>query len=452
MRWWSALVLVLALFAASCGSSAVEDAIEEAVEPDATSAPATAVPPTAVPPTAVPPTAVPPTPVPPTPVPPTPVPPTPVPAPDYAAELQAALDDWRAQTGAPGAALAVIRDGEVVADLASGTVALGGDEPVTPENYFRIASITKPMTSAVVLQLVEDGLLELDAPVTDYLGGEWLGEHANATTITVRQLLDHTNGLIEYAFDPGFYFEAALRQDTPFEPEEILEFLGRQDPLFEPGTAYQYETGGFVAAGLIIEEVTGNSAAEEMRSRLFEPAGAANIFLTPEEFPPEPVVNAYARAELYLALRLLPGVEDAGQTLADGDPVIDVLSGPQEVLQSAGWTGGGNEARMESVARVFAAMFDGSTMSPESIEAMTTTVLDVNYGLGIDASTEDVEGYGPVTVWQHGGGVPGFRSQAGWLPDHGISYALSTSLIPLPDGTDVGVLQDEVLRILLTER
>ena len=357
-------------------------------------------------------------------------------------QLQAALDAWREENGAPAVSFSVRLPGEEPINLVSGVRDLESGEAASTEDYFRIASITKTMTTAVVMQLVEEGLVDLDEPVTTYLG-DWLGSYPFADEITVRQLLNHTNGLIEYAFDPGFYFEAALRQTEPYAPEEVLEFLSRQEPLFTPGTEYSYNTGSFVAAGLIIETLTGNTAAEEMRSRIFDPAGAENIYLTPQEFPPEPVVNAYARDALYDALVLLPGVEDLGQTI-NGEPVLDVLDGEQAVLQSAGWTGGGNEAQMESVSAIWKAMFDGTILDDASIEEMTTKTLDVSYGLGVDVG--DVDG---TVVYSHGGGVPGFRSQAGYLPEHDIAYAFSASLIPLPDGTGVGQLQQALVDILV---
>jgi len=382
--------------------------------------------------------------------------PTEVPAPteeeihtQITSQVQAAVDSWREGNGAPGVSAALIIPGYAPVAVASGVSDLTTNEPVTTDDYFRIASITKTMTATLILQLAEEGLIELDEPVTTYLG-DWLGDHPSEDQITVRQLMDHTNGLIEYAFDPGFYFEAALRQDQPFEPEEILEFLGRQDPLFSPGSDYQYETGGFVAAGLLIEALTGNSAAEEMRSRIFEPSGASEIYLTPEEFPPTSVVHAYARAELYNALTLLPGVrDDLGLTVNNDDPVIDVLTGEQAVLQSAGWTGGGNEAQLLEVARIFGSIFNGTLLKPESVERMISPELATsNYGLGIDVGTGEANGQ-QFSVYSHGGGVPGFRSQAGYLPDHDVSYAFSSSLIPLPDGLGVALLRDELASIAL---
>ncbi|MEM9203659.1 MAG: serine hydrolase domain-containing protein [Actinomycetota bacterium] len=436
---FSALLLAAALIAGACGSDGASTSEEtgsvaessSAAVTETTAAPTTAAPTTAAPTTAAPTTTTAPT--------------TTVDVNEQiVAQLQAAIDSWRAENGAPAVSLSVRLPGAEPINVVSGVVDVQGEEPASTDDFFRIASITKPMTSVAILQLVEEGQIELDEPVTTYLG-DWLGAYPFADEITVRQLLNHTNGLIEYAFDPGFYLESAFRPTQPYTPEEILEFLSRQEPLFEPGTEYQYETGGFVAAGLIIEKLTGNSAATELRTRLFDPAGAANIYLTPQEFPPVPVVNAYARGPLYDALVLLPSIEDQGLSIND-EPVLDVLAGEQAVLQSAGWTGGGLEARMESVSAVFAAMFNGTLLSEASIAEMTTKTLDVNYGLGIDVNTVD-----DTIVYSHGGGVPGFRSQAGYLPEHDVAYAFSASLIPLPEGGGVGELQRQLVEIVTAE-
>ena len=441
MRSLRALVLLLfiALLAGACGGTAVaERSVAEDFDSTDTVAPDPTLPPA---PTAEPapdPTAEP-----------SPEP-TEEPEPSGAdrdaltSALIAEMETWLLASTAPGVSLSVRLPGEEPINIAAGVADIETGVAVATDDYFRIASITKTMTSAVLLTLVDEGLVDLDAPVTEYLGDEWLGEHPNAADITVAQLMNHTNGLIEFAFDIGFYVEAASRLDTPYEPEEVLEFLSRQPPLFDAGSAYQYETGGFVAIGLIIEAATGNTAAAEMRARLFEPAGAETIFLTPQEFPPTDVVHAYARGELYTALRLLVPEFDVGLTVGAEDPVLDVLAPNQAVLQSAPWTGGGNEAQMESMSAIFKAMFDGTVLSPAATKAMTETVFDSNYGLGLS-----VDFVADEQAFTHGGGVPGFRSQAGYLPEHDISYAFSANLIPLPDGADVDRLAEAIVPLLV---
>ena len=360
------------------------------------------------------------------------------------ADLLAAVEAWQATNGAPAVSLAVQLPNDEVVTVATGVTDLVDETPVDTDDYFRIASITKPMTGALTLLLIDEGLIGLDDPVRDYIP-EWLEGYPYADDITIRQLMDHTNGLVEYALDPGFFQFAGQRIDQAMAPEEIWAWLAEQEPLFVPGEEYSYETGGFLTLGTVIEGVTGNTAAEEMRARIFEPAGAENIYLTPQEFPPEPVVTGYGRDLMYFAGTALIGrTDEVGLTIND-EPVVGMYTLPQDVLQSAGWTGGGNEARPESVARIFSAMFDGTILSDELIVEMTEPLLESSdYGLGIRVG--DVDG---VVTYTHGGGVPGFRSHAGYLPEHDVSYAFSSSLIPLPDGTDVGELEKALVPLLL---
>ena len=360
--------------------------------------------------------------------------------------IQAALDDWIVSNGAPGSSLAVLLpDGsEVLA--AAGVRDLRKEGAVTTEDYWRIASITKSLTSAVVLLLVEEGLIDVEATVGTYLGDEWatgyeLGGVDYAPLITIRQILDHTDGFREYAFDPGFYLLASARLDIEMEPQEVVDWAFRVGPQYVPGTEYAYNTVGHVVAGLVIEAVTGRPAHEVMREYLFTPAGASDMYLTPKEFPPEFVPAMYIQGELADLIALLPGLAPYLDDARVGN-FLDLSVGPQEVITSAPWTGGGVEAQMDDVARLYKAMFDGTILREETVALFSETALDTSYGLGIQLGER--VGY---RTFEHGGGVPGFRSHARYYPDLDISIALSANLIPLEP--DVGQLADSVTQLVI---
>lgn len=358
-------------------------------------------------------------------------------------EMEAVLIDWQTRGGMPAVSMSIRLPGEDPINIANGVSDLTTETPVTEANFFRIGSITKPMTAALVLQLVDEGLIELDEPVQTYIPG-WLDGYQYASEITIRQLLNHTNGLIEYALDPGFYVETSARLDQEFAPEEIVEFLSRQEPLFAPGEGYSYETGGFLTLGTVIEAVTGNTAAAEMRSRIFDAAGAENIYLVPQESAPESVVRGYGRGQMYIAGTALIGQEDQLGLTINEEPVVDFLTLPQDAIASAGWTGGGNEAQLESVSAIMAALFDGTILSDGQIEEMVAPTLGETYGLGIRQ-----EAFDGVRVYSHGGGVPGFRSYGAYLPDHDVAWAFSTNLIPLPEGATLDDLAAEMTPLLV---
>ena len=151
----------------------------------------------------------------------------------------------------------------------------------------------------------------------------------------------------------------------------------------------------------MIEEVTGNPAHIELRNRLFDPAGASEIYLPPKESPPEQTINGYVQGDLKLALDFVPGFAVYTAEARVG-AFYDISVIPQEVLRSVGWTGGGIEAQAEDLARVFRQQFTGA-LSDDMLTAFTTPSEFSNYGLGINVG--EVDGY---TVYSHGGGTPGF--------------------------------------------
>lgn len=360
--------------------------------------------------------------------------------------IQAALDDWIAANGAPGSSLAVLLpDGSEVL-VASGVRDLRADGAASTEDYWRIASISKPITSAVILRLVEQGLVDVDATVATYLGDEWATGYEldgvdYAPLITIRQILDHTDGFREYAFDPGFYLMVSDRLDVSMDPQEVVDWAFSVGPQFVPGTEYSYNTVGHIVAGLVIEAVTGKTAHEAMRELVFDPAGVTELYLTPGESPPTYVPAMYVQGELAGLISLLPGLAPYLDAAEVGD-LFDLSVGPQEVLTSAPWTGGGIEAQMDDLARFFKAMFDGTVLQEETVELFSETALDTSYALGIQLSER--VGY---RTFEHGGGVPGFRSHARYFPDLDVSMALSTNLIPVDP--DVGQLADTVTQLVL---
>ena len=365
--------------------------------------------------------------------------------------LIAVIDNFLTSTQAPGVTMTVLRPSDDGTDtveavnIARGVRSLTTEAELSTSDYFRWASITKPMTSVVVLQLVEEGLIDLDATVSTYLGEGWASGYVldgvdYGDSVTIRQILDHTDGFAEFAFDLGFYVLASTRLETPFEPEEVIDWAVEQGPLYEPGTAYGYNTVGHIVAGLMIEEVTGNPAHIELRSRLFDPANASEIYLPPKESPPEQTINGYVQGDLKLALDFVPGfaVYTAEATVG---AFYDISVIPQEVLRSVGWTGGGIEAQAEDLARVFRQQFTGA-LSDDMLTAFTTPSDFSNYGLGINVG--EVDGY---TVYSHGGGTPGFRSHAMYMPELDVTIAVSANLIQIEP--DIGTLASDIAAVII---
>ena len=208
-------------------------------------------------------------------------------------------------------------------------------------------------------------------------------------------------------FDPGFYLMVSDRLDVSMDPQEVVDGRSASDLSSYREPEYSYNTVGHIVAGLVIEAVTGKTAHETMRELVFDPAGVTELYLTPGESPPTYVPAMYVQGELAGLISLLPGLAPYLDAAEVGD-LFDLSVGPQEVLTSAPWTGGGIEAQMDDLARFFKAMFDGTVLQEETVELFSETALDTSYALGIQLSER--VGY---RTFEHGGGVPGFRSTPG---------------------------------------
>lgn len=212
--------------------------------------------------------------------------PRPVPFPPQAASsLRAAIDEWAAAGGHRGVSAAVI-----LADGAEWVSTAGVERagvPLAPEHLISVASITKTMTGAVILRLAEDGALHLDDPVS-----RWLSPRPNVDpAITIRQLLNHTNGLANYTRSSALSAAIAADPTHRFTAEELISFIGPKS--FEPGARTEYTNSSFVLLGMIAEAAAGRPIAELYRERLWAPLGLTPSFLPGAEEPAGPVAYAW---------------------------------------------------------------------------------------------------------------------------------------------------------------
>jgi len=184
------------------------------------------------------------------------------------AAMQTELDTL-VDLGVPGVVVMVSEDGESVtmtagvSDLETGTAMEAGAT-------FRIASMTKPYTATVVLQLVDEGILGLDDTVEQWLPGIV----ANSDEITIRELLHHTSGVGEYFDDPAVlqpYLEGDF--EHVWTPEQLVEIGDAVGAASAPGTEWSYSNTNYAIVGLVVEAATGHSLSEEMQTRIFDKLG-----------------------------------------------------------------------------------------------------------------------------------------------------------------------------------
>jgi len=320
-------------------------------------------------------------------------------------DLQQDLDAIRNQS-AVGAQARVILDGEVLV-ASSGVADVQTREPVPENGRYRIASTTKTFVATVVLQLVGEGRVSLDDTIEQYLPGVISGEGYDGSLITIRDLLQHTSGIYDYNLDEEWdpfnaleIFEA--RRFTNYEPEELVAVAMRHPAVFEPGSAWSYSNTNYVLVGMLIEAITSNSWAEEVRQRIIEPLGLEQTTVGDGPQMPTPHAKGYYQ-------------------FPEGGPLIDVtLLDP-----SAGDAGGAIISTPRDIARFFSALLSGELLSPEPLAEMQDTVPsgDGRYGLGL--------GWSPLACgggyWRHGGAVPGYLSYEAFSEDGIRGVVLSVS-------------------------
>lgn len=319
----------------------------------------------------------------------------------YAA-LQGALHHLTTVDGTPGA-LAEVRDEhgrEVltsgVRDVRTGAAPRAGDR-------FRAFSNTKAFVATVVLQLVAEGKVELDAPVERYLPGPY------GPTVTVRSLLQHTSGLPDYdasVFEPGRYHETRLEKH---EPGELVA-----NALAKPRLSreFHYSTTNYVLAGMLVERVTGRSWEHEVTQRIVRPLGLRHTSI-----PAGPGIAA-PHLRGYTHLDAQGGVSDSGR-LVDATPLDPSLV----------WAGGAMVSTVEDLTTFFAVLVGGRLLPPAQLAAMTTTVPSdlipgSRYGLGLVQVPLSCGG----AYWGHGGEGLGYQSRGGVTGDgRAVSLVHTTS-------------------------
>lgn len=180
------------------------------------------------------------------------------------AQVLAAVDAWRAQQVVDGVVLSVALPGAEPITVVSGQAA--DQSPLEPAQPRPVTSVTKTMTAALILQLVDDGLIGLDDPLPVL---DAVPDFPFAGQVTVRQLLQHTSGVPNYS-DTAAWAPVAGQAITPVE---ALQLAASEPLTWEPGTAQGYSSTGYLTLGLLAEQLTGQPYDELLQQRFFDPFG-----------------------------------------------------------------------------------------------------------------------------------------------------------------------------------
>ncbi|BCJ69130.1 serine hydrolase domain-containing protein [Polymorphospora rubra] len=336
--------------------------------------------------------------------------------------LQEWIDKAAGRHGVPGAAVAVGM-GNQLAEAATGVINLDTGVPATADSLFQIGSVTKVWTAALVMQLVGDGLVDLDEPVRKYLPEFGVLDAAASQSITVRQLLSHTGG-----FDGDLFEDTGRGDDAVAKLVAFMHDNARQ--ISGPGELFSYCNAGYSALGALVATLRGRTWEAAMRELLIEPLGARHMALHAEEaIMFRAAVGHVGEPPRVSPWRLLPrSAAPAGSTPS---------AAPRDLVRF------GRMLLADGVAADGTRMLPAGSFAEMCRPQVTLPRLGERYAAawGLGLMLFDWDGR-PVVG--HDGGTPGQSTTWRIVPDRGLVLAVHAN------GGHAGAFIDEVLAEILS--
>lgn len=330
------------------------------------------------------------------------------------ARMDAVATDALDEVAAAGFSVAVVRDGRPVLAKGYGYADLAERVPASATTIYRLGSITKEFTAAVILHLAEEGKLSLEDPISDYLP-----EYAGAgRRITIRSLLSHTSGVSDTAVLPILEEGGGVG----YKRDQLIDVVASQPLDFEPGTEHSYSNVGFILLGLVIERATGTTYADYLTNEVLRPMPLDDTSLCPDDQPSD---DRWAHGydvqygNWPRALRL-----GRAPTFVDPAPInMNVVSSAGALCSTAT-----DLAQWPGLLRSFLDPASYREMSRPTVLADGT---EVPYGLGLQ-----IREFGSHPALSHGGVINGFISLVADFPEDDLSVAIlvNTRLLNLELG------------------
>jgi D-alanyl-D-alanine carboxypeptidase len=267
---------------------------------------------------------------------------------------------------------------------------------LTPQNHFRIGSNTKTFVISVLLQLVDEGKLGLDDPLSKFALGVTVPDAAN---ITVRELCQMRSGLFE-AYDSPEFEHMQVKGDMVFDPRTVIGWAVKQKPYFSPGAGYHYSNTNYLLLGLIIENVTGHSVADEIRNRLLKPFALAHTSYPDSQAMPDPWAHGYGL--------------DANRHWEDVSGTI-----PVTLMGAAGEMISDIDDMRHWVEFYVSGKTSGPATQRERMACLATGEGNLAFGLGIGCS---------AGWYGYTGGLPGYNTGNYYFPEQGLTVVAWVTL------------------------
>ncbi len=325
--------------------------------------------------------------------------------------LQRKLDEWHKAGSFPGATLGVVlANGESFA-LAVGYSHRESKTPMKPNDRMLAGSVGKTFAAATALQLIKEGKIGLDDKIEKYLGREpWFSRLPNAKDITVRQLMNHSSGLVRYEFKEQFTKDLTANPDKVWKPAELVAYLLDEKAPFEAGKGWDYSDTNYIVLGMIIEKVTGKRFYDEANRRVLKPLKLTDTI--PQDGPRlKGVVQGYA-----------------GPNNPFGGTDEMIVNGKFAINPQFEWTGGGYASTAHDLARWAKMIYEGKAFSadllPQVLDGVSAPMLgpETKYGLGVIIRKTAVG-----TSYGHSGFFPGYMTDMMYFPEQKVAIAVQVN-------------------------
>ncbi len=350
--------------------------------------------------------------------------------------LQTKLDDWHKNAKFSGATIGITLANGDSFGLATGYSNRAKKIPMKAGDFMLAGSVGKTYVSAVALQLVQAGKIDLNAKIEKYLGDEkWFAQLPNAKDITVRHLMNHTSGLLRYEFNPNFIKDLLKNPYRVWKPEEQVAYLFGSKAPFEAGKGWDYSDTNYIVLGMIIEKVTGKSYYDLAKKRILEPLKLENT---------KPQVSPKIKG-------LVQGY--AGKENPFGGNDLMAKDGRLSFNPQFEWTGGGMVTTSEDLSRWAKAKYEGKAFSSDMLTEMLKGVdspqlgRGAKYGLGVI-----IRPTSKGLTYGHSGFFPGYITEVMYFPKEKIAIAVQVnSSVPRDIGRPLGRTIIEAFEVIQSE-
>ena len=324
--------------------------------------------------------------------------------------LQAKFEELHKGGSFPGGTAGIaLPDGSVIA-LAVGVSDRTAATPMQPTDRLLLGSVGKTYASAVALQLVKEGKIGLDDPISKWFGKEpWFTRLPNASRVTVRHLMTHTSGLVRYELNPKFTADLSANPDKVWSGEDRLAYLFDAPAPFAPGEGWEYSDTNYIVLGMIIERAGGAPYYEQLRRRVLTPLGLKDTVPADSRTVPG----------------LVQGYAGPNNPFGGSDEMIK--DGRFAVNPQFEWTGGGLAVTAADLAKWARLLYEGKVIDASLMDDFLDGVParlgpETKYGLGVI-----IRPTAHGVTYGHSGFMPGYQTEVMYFPSLKTAIAVQVN-------------------------